>query len=79
MTRWLCLAFLCTGAASHAAPIAHRPTVIAAERDFAAVRYFLVSSMELDQYGECSPAAPLRWLLARAGAPLSDPAQAATP
>jgi hypothetical protein len=54
-------------------------TVTAAERDFAAVRYFLVSSMELDQHGECSPAAPLRWLLARAGAPLPDPAPAATP
>ncbi|HWM60201.1 MAG TPA: hypothetical protein VNO83_20415 [Pseudonocardia sp.] len=47
--------------------------VLAAERDFAAVRYFLVSSMELDGSGRLSPAAPLRWLLDRAGAPVPGP------
>ena len=41
-------------------------TVTAAERDFAAVRYFLVSSLH-PAGGTQSPARPLGWLLHRSG------------
>ncbi len=54
-------------------------TVLAAERDFAVVRYFLVSSLEVDGGGDGSPGAPLSWLLERAGAPVPNPVAAAAP
>lgn len=49
-------------------------TVAAAERDFATVRYFLVSSME--PADGRSPAAPVRWLLSRSAVELPPPGSA---
>ncbi|MGQ0778064.1 MAG: TRAFAC clade GTPase domain-containing protein [Pseudonocardiales bacterium] len=52
--------------------------VLAAERDFAEVRYFLVASVSGARKGDpLSPAGPFFWLMARAGQPL--PPRAANP
>lgn len=56
--------------------------VLAAERDFAEVRYFLVASVSGARAGDpLSPAAPFAWLMARAGRQLpsstADPTQEA--
>ncbi|MDA3627827.1 hypothetical protein OU415_20495 [Saccharopolyspora sp. WRP15-2] len=47
--------------------------VLAAERDFAEVRFFVVSSVTGTRPGHrMTPAAPFRWLLGRGGFPLGD-------